>query len=73
MTVARVRAGANPRSSNESLAHFMAAKGFMEGRGRGWLILRKEMRAFNGTEPELTQDENNQFVRVRFQLGDVGG
>ena len=34
MTVERVRAGANPRSRNESLAHFMAAMGFMEQRGR---------------------------------------
>ena len=72
MTVARVRAGANPRSRNESLAHFMAAKGFMEGRGRGWLIMRREMRAFNGTEPELAQDESNPFVRVTFRLDPTG-
>ena len=69
MTVERVRAGANPRSRNESLAHFMAGMGFMERRGRGWLIMRREMRAFNGTEPELMQDERNQFVRVTFRLG----
>ena len=69
MTVERVRAGANPRSRNESMAHFMAAKGFMEQRGRGWLIMRSEMRAFNATEPELMQDERNQFVRVTFHLG----
>ena len=68
MTVERVRAGANPRSRNESLAHFMAAMGFMEQRGRGWLIMRREMRGFNGTEPELIQDERNQFVRVTFRL-----
>ena len=35
MTVERVRAGANPRSRNESMAHYMAAMGFMERRGRG--------------------------------------
>lgn len=69
MTVERVRAGANPRSRNESLAHFMAGMGFMERRGRGWLIMRREMYAFNGTEPELMQDERNQFVRVTFRLG----
>ena len=68
MTVERVRAGANPRSRNESLAHFMAVMGFMERRGRGWLIMRREMRAFNGTEPELMQDERNKFVRVTFRL-----
>lgn len=68
MTVGRVRAGANPRSRNESLAHFMAGMGFMERRGRGWLIMRREMQAFNGTEPELLNDEPNQFVRVTFSL-----
>ena len=68
MTVERVRAGANPRSRNESLAHFMAGMGFMEQRGRGWPIMRGEMRAFNGTEPELIHDERNKFVRVRFLL-----
>lgn len=31
-------------------------------------MTRGEMRAFNGTEPELTHDERNQFVRVRFLL-----
>ena len=68
MTVERVRAGANPRSRNESMAHFMAAMGFMEQRGRGWLIMRSEMRAFNATEPELVQDERNQLVQVSFCL-----
>ena len=42
--------------------------GFMEQRGRGWLIMRREMRAFNATEPELLQDERNRFVRVTFHL-----
>ena len=69
MTVERVRAGANPRSRNESLAHFMAGMGFMEPRGRGWPIMRGEMRAFNATEPDLVHDEPNKSVRVRFQLG----
>ena len=68
MTVERVRAGANPRSRNESMAHYMSAMGFMELRGRGWLIKRSEMRAFNGTEPELLHDERNRFVRVSFRL-----
>ena len=72
MTVERVRAGANPRSRNESLAHFMAGMGFMERRGRGWLIMRREMRAFNGTEPELRQDDGNPFVRVTFRLEPQG-
>ena len=68
MTVEQVRAGANPRARNDSMGHFMAAMGFMEKRGRGWLIMRREMQAFNGTEPELVQDERNRFVRVTFHL-----
>ena len=68
MTVAQVRAGANPRARNDSMGHFMAGMGFMERRGRGWLIMRRAMRAFNGTEPELVQDERNRFVRATFRL-----
>ena len=68
MTPARVRAGANPRARNDAMGHFMAGMGYMERRGRGWLIMRTAMRAFNGTEPELLQDERNRFVRVTFRL-----
>ena len=46
----------------------MAGMGFMERRGGGWLIMRRGMRAFNETEPELMQDERNMFVRVTFRL-----
>ena len=39
---------------------------------RGWVhwieIMRREMLAFNDTEPELTHDEPNRFVRVTFHL-----
>ena len=73
MTVEAVRAGANPRSRNESMAHYLAALGYMEQRGRGWLIMRREMQAFNNTDPELVQDERNQFVRVSFALADGRG
>ena len=58
----------SPRSRNESLAHFMAAMGFTKQRGAGWLTMCREMRAFNGTEPELMQDERGKFVRVTFRL-----
>ena len=68
MTVEGIRAGAHPRLRNESIAHFMSAKGYMEQRGRGWPFMRGEMRAFNGTEPELMQDECSGFVRVTFHL-----
>lgn len=69
LTLERVRAGANPRSRNEYLAHFMSAMGFAEQRGRGWMIMRSEMRAFNGSEPELLEDNQSKFVRVTFRLG----
>ena len=68
MTVDQVRAGANPRARNDSMGHFMAGMGFMERRGRGWLIMRRAMRAFNATEPEMVQDGRNRFVRVTFRL-----
>ncbi len=67
LTVERVRAGANPRSRNEYLAHFMSAMGFMEQRGRGWLIMQSEMREFNDTEPELVADSRDRFVQVSFR------
>lgn len=41
--------------------------------GRGWLIMRSEMRAFNGTEPELMQDEPNRFVQATFRLSGLSG
>ena len=69
MTVEQVRAGANPRSRNGSMAHFMSAMGYMEKRGRGWLIMRRVMLAFNRTEPALTNDRENRFVKVGFSLG----
>ena len=49
--------------------------GFTEQRGGWWLVVRSEMRAFNGTEPELMQDERNRFVQVTFRpraLGSAG-
>ena len=68
MLVENVLAGAHPRSRNESMAHFMEGMGLMEQRGRGWLIMRREMMAFNGTEPELLEDQRSKYVRVRFRL-----
>jgi len=73
MTVDRVRAGANPRSRNESMAHFMTAMGYMEQRGRGWLLMRRAMQEFNATEPELVQDFRSKFVRVSFRLDAPSG
>ena len=68
LSVESVRAGAHPRSRNESMANYMVVRGLMEQRGRGWLIMRKEMREFNGTEPDLTQDDQSTSVKVTFHL-----
>ena len=69
MTVESVRAGAHPRSRNESMANYMVVKRLMEQRGRGWPVMRKAMLDFNGTEPDLMQDDRGGYVRVTFDLG----
>ena len=57
-----------PQVEKRVLGSLHGRHGFMEQRGRGWPIMRGEMRAFNGSEPELIHDERNKFVRVRFLL-----
>ena len=56
------------RSRNESMAHAMVVAGMKERRGGGWLVMRRAMRSFNGTEPELINDEDNKIVCVTFRL-----
>ena len=68
MTVESVRAGSRPRSRNESMAHAMMVVRLMESRGRGWPMMRRAMRAFNDTEPEIRVDRGGKFVRVTFRL-----
>ena len=68
MTVENARSGGTARSRNEMMANAMVVWRFMEQRGRGWLMMRREMRRFNDTEPELVNDERNRFVRVTFRL-----
>ena len=67
MTVEQARGGGAPRSRNEMMANAMVVARLMERRGRGWLLMRKYMREFNGTEPELASEEG-QFTRVTFRL-----
>ncbi len=69
VSVESVRAGAHPRSRNELMANYMVAKRFMEQRGRGWLVMRRAMREFNGTEPEIMAEPTH--VRVTFRLDPV--
>ena len=68
MRVETVRAGSLPRSRNESMAHSMMVAGFMERRGRGWPLMRRAMRDFNGAEPDIVNEERGKFVRVTFRL-----
>ena len=68
MEVESVRAGSRPRSRNESMAHAMVVARLMERRGRGWPVMRRAMREFNGTEPELVNEERSRFVRVSFRI-----
>ena len=68
LTVESVRAGGHPRSRNELMANFMLVMGYMEQRGRGWPIMRRAMRDFNGTEPQIIQDKSGSSVRVVFEL-----
>ena len=49
------------------MAHAMVVARLMERRGRGWPVMRRAMREFNGTEPELVNEERSRFVRVSFR------
>ena len=50
------------------MANYMLVMGYMEQRGRGWPVMRRAMREFNGTAPEITQGDSGAFVRLRFHL-----
>ena len=67
LSIDAVRRGGRTRSRNEQMANFMLARGFMEKRGRGYLLMRQAMREFNGTEPELAEDQTSRFVTVTFR------
>lgn len=68
MTPESVKAGGHPRSRNELMANFMLVRGVMEQRGRGWPVMRRAMREFNGSEADLIQDKDGRFVRATFRL-----
>ena len=68
MSAESVRAGAHPRSRNELMAHFMVVRRLMERRGRGWAVMRRAMREFNDSEPELEHDARGRTVKVIFRL-----
>jgi len=64
LTPAAVLAGGVPRSRNEAVAHALLVLGYMEARGRGLPIVRREMRAFNSTEPVLESNREARYVRL---------
>lgn len=68
MTVAAALAGGHPRSRNELLAHFMTVMGWMELRGRGLPIIRKEMQTFNGSELRLVNSRDGRYLRLSLTL-----
>ena len=68
LSLAAVRRGGRTRTRNEQMANFMLARGFMEKRGRGYLVMRQAMLEFNGTEPSLAEDRDSRFVTVTFRL-----
>ena len=68
MEVESVRSGSRLRSRNESMAHAMVVAKLMEKRGRGWPLMRRAIREFNGTEPELFNEEREKYVRATFRL-----
>ena len=67
VTVDEVRAGGTVRSRNELIANAMVVLGLMGRRGSGWLLMRRLMRRFNGTEPELANSVAGDYVRVTFR------
>lgn len=68
MTPEKVKKGSPPRSRNEWMATAMVDYHLMERRGRGWPLMRREMRAFNGTDPELVNSIEGKFTQVTFRL-----
>lgn len=70
ITVDQARNGGAPRSRNELLANAMLVHRPMEARGRGWLSMRRSMREFNGSEPELVNATAGAgYVRASFRRG----
>ncbi len=68
ITPESVVAGGHPRSRNQLIANLLQALGKMEQRGRGWPIMRRLMREFNGTAPQLLEDRGGRYVRVVIAL-----
>ena len=68
VTIDSIKRGGRPRSRNESIANFLLVMQKMEKRGRGWLLMRRAMIEHNGTEPEIEEDRDAQWVQVTLSL-----
>jgi ATP-dependent DNA helicase RecG len=68
LTVASALAGGHPRTRNELIANYLTTRGLMEVRGRGLPIIAREMREWNGTQPELVSSTDGGFVRLTLRL-----
>ena len=68
LTIAAVLRGGRTRSRNEMMANHMLDHGFMEKRGRGFMVMRRAMREFNGLSPRLDEDPESRFVTVTLPL-----
>ena len=68
MTVAAVKSGGRIRTRNEMIANHLLELRFMERRGRGWMVMRREMQDFNDSEPQIVHDADSRFVTIRLPL-----
>ena len=64
LTPESVLSGGVVRARNQLVAQFLTVMGLMEQRGRGLMIIRKELRTFNGTDLELQNDPVARQVRL---------
>lgn len=64
LTPESVLSGGVVRARNQLIAQFLTVMGLMEQRGRGLMIIRKELRTFNGTDLDLQNDPVARQVRL---------
>lgn len=69
MTVEQARSSGAPRSRNEMMASALVVRRLMERRGRGWPLMRRLMREYAGTEPELHNHPDGGYVCVTIRFG----
>lgn len=68
MTTEKVRRGGNSRPRNAAMVDYAIALNLMEKRGMGWFLMRRAMKRFNGTEPQIEEDRETAWVKVTLDL-----